>query len=117
MVELLHIRLKRLYKARKKQVKRLSTAKVAFMLQVSRQYVVYWFNGSRRIPEELIEPLCKILKVSKEEFLKDTIQISGKKQVINFSNIRLSEVDKFKKYPGLSIEEVYTVLEYKKQVT
>ncbi len=118
MVEFLHIRLRRLYKARKKKCKTLTIERLAFILCVSRQYVVYWFNGSRRIPREFIEPLANILAIPVDELLADTIQISGKKQVVNFSNTKLSEITEFRKYNGLSITEVQTVLEYKKnQVT
>lgn len=117
--ELLHVRLKRLYKQRKKQVKKLTIAKMAFILNISRQYVVYWLNGSRRIPEEYIDGICeKILKISVDDFLKNTIQISGKKKVINFSNTKLNDITELKHYPGLSLDEVKLVLEYKKnQVT
>ena len=119
MVELLHEKLRRLYRARKKKVRNLTIARVAFILNISRQYVVYWFNGSRRIPREFIDPLCrKILATTPEELLTNTIQISGKKQVVNFSNTRLSEITEIKEYPGLTITEVQTVLQYKKnQVT
>jgi len=119
MIEPLHIRFKRLYKERKKKVNKLTLAKIAFILKVSRPYIVYWMNGSRRIPEYYIKPLCeKILKISVEEFLANTIQISGKKRLVNFSNTKLEQITELKEYPGLSLEEIKTVLEYKKnQVT
>jgi len=115
MVEHLHQRFNRLYKKRKKSVTKLTINKIAFILQVSRQYVVYWKNGSRRIPEEFIDGLCRILGVTVEEFLTDTIQISGKKEVVNFSNTPIKNIKELKKYPGLSLAEVETVLQYKKE--
>lgn len=116
-VEFLHKRLKKLYKQRKKSVKHLTMNKVAFILKISRQHVVYLFNGSRRIPEYLIDPLCEVLKVTREEFLKNTIQVTGKKKSVNFSNISYDSVAELKEYPGLTAEEVATVLKHKNQAT
>ena len=117
MIELLHVKVKRLYKQAKRLYKKLTMNRLAFILSVCRQNVIYMLNGSRRIPENIVEKLAEIFKITKEELLRNTIQITGKKRVVNFSNVKFDSItSSLIEYPGLTKEEVLNVLKYKNQV-
>ena len=114
-IELLGSRLDYLLHRAKKLRKIKSIDDLARRIAYSQQSITYWRTNKRRIPKVVIDSLCKELKISKEFFLKNTIQVSGKKLFVNYSRVNYYQIREERSYPGLSDEEVKNVLLFKEQ--
>lgn len=113
-IELLHERLKRLYSGKKNR-SNLRAQRLAVAVDYSTQSVTYWKSGQRRIPRDAIAGLAKVFNMTPEEFLKDTIQCIGVKRLVNFSEISYYHVTELKEYPGLTLDEVRNVLQFREE--
>lgn len=113
MPELLCVRFNRIYLALRK--KNVTLHSLSSFLGFSDLSIIHWRRGERKIPLTAIERLAIKIGSTSEIILADTFQVSGKKQVVNYSEINYWRItDPEKEYEGLTAEEVKTVLEWKK---
>lgn len=126
-IELLGDRLKRIQAIAKRKGYFSSEAQLARRIGYSPQALTYWKANVRKIPKDVIEPLSKIFRIDPETFLygslrgfdgviyTGTIQVSGIKHYVNWSNTSYFEIVDEKLYEGLSLIEVQNVLKYKQE--
>ena len=113
MAELLCTRINRICKRLKE--KGLSARGLSVFLGYDEQSIRHWRDGERKMPLFALQKLAEKIGSSADEILKGTIQITGKKSLVNFSTTNYWRVTELREYPGLSLEEVKTVLEWKEK--
>lgn len=114
-IELLGDRLKRIQAIAKRKNYFSSEAQLARKIGYSPQALTYWKANVRKIPKDVIEPLCSVFRIRPDVFLNDTIQVSGIKHYVNWSNTSYFEIVDEKLYEGLTLVEVQNVLQYKQE--
>jgi hypothetical protein len=114
-IELLGDRLRRIQAIAKRKNYFSSEAQLARKIGYSPQALTYWKANVRKIPRDVIEPLCTVFKIHPEVFLQGTIQVSGIKHYVNWSSTSYFEIIDTKLYEGLSLVEVQNVLKYKEE--
>lgn len=114
-IELLGSRLDYLLHRAKKLRKISSIDDLARKIAYSPQSITYWRRNQRRVPKVVIPIICRELGITQEFFLKNTIQVSGKKLFVNFSRVNYYQIREEGKYPGLTETEVQNVLAFKQQ--
>lgn len=111
--ELLSTKINRICKALNNR--KFTNTRIARLCGYSAQSVMYWCNGSKRVPLSAVEAIARKIGSTAEIILADTLQVTGKKALTNYSDICYWKITELKEYPGLTLEEVKTVLEWREK--